>query len=69
MGIWLTEFIQCMGVGRWSGGGGGGRPVGVGEASASPLFSYQITYAVQYSSSLTSHAHIVNLHMLLKLYY
>ena len=47
-----------------------GRPVGVGEAgeaSASPLFSHRIEYAVQYSSSLTSQVtHIV---MYLHAYY
>ena len=47
------------------------RPVGVGEAgeaSASPLFSHQIKYAVQYSSSLKSYAHIVTYSHILNSY-
>ena len=54
---WQVCFLALYSAGPYGEAGG---------ASASPLLSHQTTYAVQYSSSLTSYAHN---YMLLKLNY
>ena len=61
---WQVCFLAVYSAGPYGEAGGGGGEAG--GASASPLLSHQTTYAVQYSSSLTSYAHN---YMLLKLNY